>query len=57
MSKRRREVQNRSNTKKEVAVIGASLLIPVAGLVIAPALAAKKVIPIVKDMAEKRKNN
>ena len=49
MSKRRRENKDRSNTKKEIAVIAASSLIPIAGTVIAPVLVAKKVIPAIKN--------
>ncbi len=52
MSRRQRANKDASTTKKEIAVIAASALIPVVGTVIAPVLMAKKVIPIV---LEKRK--
>ena len=52
MSRRQRVNKDSSNTKKEIAVIAASALIPVAGTVIAPLLVAKKVLPII---SEKRK--
>lgn len=52
MSRRQRVNKDSSNAKKEIAVIAASALIPVAGMVIAPLLVAKKVLPII---SEKRK--
>lgn len=55
MSRRQRVNKNNSNTKKEIAVIAASSLIPVAGAVIAPILVAKKVLPKVSDTIGKRK--
>lgn len=55
MSKRRRENMNRSNTKKEIAMIAASACIPVAGTIIMPVLMAKKAIPAVKKAVESRK--
>lgn len=45
MSRRQRVNKDSSNTKKEIAVIAASSLIPVAGAVIAPILVAKKILP------------
>ena len=55
MSRRQRVDKDTSNTKKEIAVIAASALIPVAGTLIAPALIAKKLLPKVSDSVKKRK--
>ncbi|MBO7395365.1 MAG: hypothetical protein J6U16_04510 [Ruminococcus sp.] len=56
MSRRQRVDKDTSNTKKEIAVIAASALIPVAGTLIAPVLVAKKLLPKVSDSVKKRKN-
>ena len=56
MSRRQRVDKDTSNTKKEIAVIAASALIPVAGTLIAPVLVAKKLLPNVSDSVKKRKN-
>lgn len=56
MSRRQRVNKDSSNTKKEIAVIAASSLIPVAGAVIAPILVAKKVLPKVSESISKRKS-
>lgn len=45
MSRRQRVNKDTSTAKKEIAVIAASSLIPVAGAVIAPVLVVKKVLP------------
>ena len=55
MSRRQRVNKDSANTKKEIAVIAASSLIPVVGTVIAPLLVAKKVLPRVSDAMGKRK--
>ena len=55
MSRRQRADRDTSNTKKEIAVIAASALIPVAGTVIVPVLVAKKLLPRVSDSVKKRK--
>ena len=57
MSRRQRVNKDSSNTKKEIAVIAASSLIPVAGAVIAPILVAKKVLPKVSESISKRKSS
>ncbi|MCR5707234.1 MAG: hypothetical protein K6G82_03085 [Ruminococcus sp.] len=55
MSRRQRADKDTSNTKKEIAVIAAAAMIPVAGTLIAPALIAKKLLPKVTESAKKRK--
>ncbi len=54
MSRRQRANKDASTTKKEIAVIAASALIPVAGTVIAPLLIAKKVFPKISESRGKR---
>ena len=54
MSRRQRANKDTSTTKKEIAVIAASALIPVAGTVIAPLLVAKKVFPKISESRGKR---
>lgn len=56
MSKRQRANRNSATTKKEIAVIAASSLIPVAGMVIAPLLVTKKILPKVSDALGRKKH-
>ncbi len=55
MSRRTRENKNKKEAVKSAALIGASALIPVAGIVIAPTLAIKKGLPLVKELLGKKK--
>ena len=52
MSRRQRVNKDTSTTKKEIAVIAASSLIPIAGMVVAPLLVAKKLLPKVIDKSK-----
>ena len=49
MSRRQRVNKDTSATKKEIAVIAASSLIPVVGAIVVPNYIIKKVVPKVMD--------
>lgn len=55
MSRRTRENKNKKEAVKSAALIGASALIPVAGIVIAPTLVIKKGLPLAKELLGKKK--